>query len=102
MIVAIFRSRLRPNLGEDYQECNARMNEIAKSLPGFISVKGFVASDGERVSIHEWESAEQFRVWVEHPEHQEAKVRGRQDYYEDYTCYICDEPKVYGFAREQN
>lgn len=100
MLVAIFRSRLRPNLGEEYQACNQRMNEIARSLPGFISVKGFVASDGERVSVHEWESPERFRAWVEHPEHLEAKMRGRQDFYEDYTCYICDAPKVYGFSRE--
>jgi heme-degrading monooxygenase HmoA len=100
MLVAIFRSRLRPNLGEDYQTCNKRMKEILGSLPGFISCKGFTASDGERVSIVEWDSPEHFRAWVEHPEHLEAKERGRQDYYEDYTCYICDDPKVYGFSRD--
>ncbi|MGK0170384.1 MAG: antibiotic biosynthesis monooxygenase (ABM) superfamily enzyme [Gammaproteobacteria bacterium] len=56
MLVAIFRSRLRPDLGADYEACNKRMHEIASSLPGFISVKGFVAADGESVSVHEWES----------------------------------------------
>ena len=99
MLVAVFRSRLRPNLGDDYLACNERMREIATSLPGFISVKGFVATDGERVSVHEWESPEQFRAWVEHPEHLEAKQRGRLDYYENYTCYICEKPRVYGFER---
>ena len=45
---------------------------------------------------------EQFRVWVEHPEHLEAKKRGRANYYEDYTCYICDGPNVYGFSGNEN
>jgi heme-degrading monooxygenase HmoA len=101
MIFVVFRSRKRPNLGDDYSACNKRMNEIAKSLPGFISVKGFTADDGESVSIHLWETAEQLRVWVEHPEHLEAKERGRREYYEDYTCYICEDPRQYGFSRQE-
>ena len=98
MVVVVFRSRMRPNLGDDFLACNKRMNEIAKSLPGFISVKGFTADDGEQVSIHLWETAEQLRAWTEHPEHLEAKERGRRDYYEEYTCFICEDPRKYGFS----
>ena len=97
MIVVVFRSRLRPNLGEDYVACTKRMWKIVESLPGFISAKGYTADDGEKVSIHEWESAEHFRAWEEHPEHVVAKERGRRDFYEDYSCYICDQPREYRF-----
>jgi heme-degrading monooxygenase HmoA len=100
MIVVVFRSRLRPNLGEDYVACSKRMREIAQSLPGFISVKGYTADDGERVSIHEWESAEHLRAWREHPEHVEAQERGRRDFYEAYSCYVLDQPREYRFSRD--
>ena len=33
------------------------MNEIARTMPGYISHKGFFADDGERVTIVEFEHA---------------------------------------------
>ena len=101
MVIVVFRARMRPNLGDDYLACNQRMLEIAQSMPGFVSVKGYTAADGEGVSIHVWETADQLRAWIEHPEHLEAKERGRQDYYEDYTCFVCEDPRQYGFSRSE-
>ncbi len=34
------------------------MSALAKAMPGYISHKGFVAEDGERVTIVEFESDE--------------------------------------------
>ena len=94
MIIVVFRSRLRPDLGEDYLACTNRMWEIVQSLPRFNSAKGYTADDGEKVSIHEWESAEHLRAWEEHLE---AKDLGRRHFYEDYSCYICDQPREYHY-----
>ena len=51
MIVTVFRSRLRPDVREKYVALADRMNEIARTMPGYISHKGFFAEDGERVTI---------------------------------------------------
>ena len=63
MIVTIFRSRLNPAAQEDYARWAARMGELAQQMPGYISHKGFVAEDGERVTIVEFESEQTQRVW---------------------------------------
>lgn len=62
MIVTVFRSRLMPGVREDYLALAARMNEIARAMPGYISHKGFFADDGERVTVVEFESEEAMRA----------------------------------------
>jgi len=51
MIVTVFRSRLMPGVREEYLALAERMNELAKTMPGYISHKGFFAEDGERVTV---------------------------------------------------
>src|SRR6185437_2763744 len=63
MIVTVFRSRLMPGVRDEYLVLAERMNEIAKTMPGYISHKGFFADDGERVTIVEFESEEGMRAW---------------------------------------
>ena len=49
------------------------MQQIARTIPGYISHKGFWAEDGERVTIVEFEHEEGQRAWRMHPEHLEAQ-----------------------------
>ncbi len=58
MITTIFRSRLNLEYLADYQETSARIDALARTVPGFISIKNFAAEDGERLSIVEFESWE--------------------------------------------
>ena len=64
MIVTVFRSRLMPDVREDYVALADRMNEIARTMPGYISHKGFFAEDGERVTVVEFEDEEAMRAWL--------------------------------------
>jgi len=41
MIATVFRSRLMPGVQDEYVKLVERMNQIARSLPGYISHKGF-------------------------------------------------------------
>lgn len=99
MIVAIFRARVRPDHADRYYALADEMGEIARSMPGFISWKGYFAEDGERVSVHEWESAEALEAWRTHPEHLRIQELGRQDFYDEYTLYVMDEPRRSRFVR---
>ena len=98
MIVAIFRARIRADQEREYHRKAEEMAAIARELPGFISFKAYIAPDGERVSVHEWESAEHLRAWRERPEHQRMQAYGRENFYEEYTLYVCDEPRTSRFA----
>ncbi len=48
MIVTVFRSRLEDGARQEYLEWVARRVEIARTMPGCLSHKGFTAEDGER------------------------------------------------------
>ena len=100
MVVAIFRARIRQDRAKEYFALADEMAKIARSLPGFISWKGYASDDGERVSVHEWETAEDLAVWRNHPEHVRVQALGRERYYDEYTLYVCDQPRESRFARE--
>jgi heme-degrading monooxygenase HmoA len=89
MIVTVFRSRLNPGAQEEYGPMAKRMSELARAIPGYISHKGFVADDGERVTIVEFESEEAMRQWRIDPEHAKAKRRGIESFFSDYKFQIC-------------
>ena len=101
MIVAIFRARIRQELTEEYYRRADEMAAIATTMPGFLSYKAYTAPDGERVSIHEWESAEHLKAWREHPEHRQMQSYGRENFYLEYTLYVCDEPRESRFVLEK-
>lgn len=88
MVVTIFRSRLKPGAEAEYGEWAERMSQLAKTMPGYVSHKGFVAPDGERVTIVEFASEEAQRAWRMHPEHVAAQKKGRQDFYAEYRLQV--------------
>ena len=100
MIVTVFRSRLMPGVREDYVALVDRMVELATSMPGYISHKGFFAEDGERVTIVEFESEEAQRAWRMQPEHREAQRKARDVYYESYSVQVCEVRRETKFDRK--
>src|SRR6185295_1440048 len=89
MIVTVFRSRLRPDSLDEYYEWATRMSGLAKTMPGCISHKGFVAEDGERVTIVEFEDEESQRGWSRLSDHVDAKKKGRADFYSEFKIQVC-------------
>jgi heme-degrading monooxygenase HmoA len=89
MIVTVFRSRLKPEAEAEYGEWAARMSELAATMPGYISHKGFVAADGERVTIVEFESEAAQRAWSRQRDHVDAQKKGRKDFYSEYRLLVC-------------
>jgi heme-degrading monooxygenase HmoA len=89
MIVTVFRSRLRPGVREEYVALAEKIAAIARTMPGFISHKGYFADDGERVSIAEFEHEEGMRAWRTNPEHIAAQTLARTKYYTEYNVQIC-------------
>jgi heme-degrading monooxygenase HmoA len=90
MIVTVFRSRLRPGVRDEYLALVNRMAELAATMPGYISHKGFFADDGERVTVVEFESQEGMRTWRMHPEHRAAQRKARELYYSEYNLQVCE------------
>ncbi|MGE0789085.1 MAG: antibiotic biosynthesis monooxygenase [Sandaracinaceae bacterium] len=101
MIVTVFRSRLREEHLTEYLDVAAHIDALAHTMPGFVAIKTFVADDGERVSVVEFETMEQQRAWLEHPEHREAQRLGRERFYSAYRIDVCERLRGHGWGREQ-
>ena len=99
-IVTVFRSRVRNETLGEYAPLATRMSELATKMPGYVSHKGFVADDGERVTIVEFESEEAHRAWAQHAEHVEAKKKGRSTFYAEYKIQICAVQRESEFTRK--
>ena len=99
MVISIFRSRLRQENADQFQELADRMMKIAERMPGFISYKLYTSADGERCSIVEFESHEQLLAWRDLPEHRRAQEVGRERYYEEYTLRVTDPVRESRFER---
>ena len=100
MIVTVFRSRLLPGVREEYVALVERMAEIAATIPGYVSHKGFFADDGERVTVVEFATEEGMRAWRMHPEHREAQRKARQIYYSEYHIQVCELKREHRFRRD--
>src|ERR1043166_4824211 len=89
MIVTGFRSRLNADAQQDYAPMAKRLGELAGSMPGYVSHKGFVAEDGERLTLVEFVSEDALKAWATHPEHVDAKRLGKRRFFADYRVQIC-------------
>jgi heme-degrading monooxygenase HmoA len=101
MMVIVFRNRRTPEgESEDYKQWSTRMGEIARKMPGYISHKGYVAEDGERLSLFEWESADTLHAWSVHPDHVPIKKMGRQKFFTKYRLQVCELVRESKFKRD--
>jgi heme-degrading monooxygenase HmoA len=97
MVITVFRSRLKPGIEDEYERWSERIGALAETMPGFISARDYVAPDGERVAIVEFESAETQRAWAQHPQHVEAQQKGRRDFYSEYRIQVCTVEREHRF-----
>lgn len=100
-MVVVFRARRTPEGdGGEYRQWFRRMSELACEMPGYISHKGYVADDGERLTLFEWGSAATLRAWATHPEHIPVKNLGRQKFYTEYHLQVCELVRESKFRRD--
>jgi len=99
MIVTVFRSRLRKEGRQAYFELAPRMAELARTMPGYRSHKVFVAEDGERLTLVEFEDEASQRAWATQADHVAAKKQGRADFYAEYSLQVCEVLRESRFPR---
>lgn len=99
-VVTVFRNRLRPESTEAYADELAVVADLARSMPGFIETKTFVAEDGERCTVVTFADEESHRGWRDHPRHREAQRHGISDYYAEYSIAVGTTSYASAFVRE--
>ena len=103
MCLVVFRNRKRADIDYPaYQADAQRMMELAQQQPGYLSFKSYAAEDGEVVALSEWADEASARAWGRLAEHAVVQGRGRAAYYESYTLFACDNPRIHEFRREDH
>jgi heme-degrading monooxygenase HmoA len=99
MVVILFRSKLRPEAGDDYGKMAQAMDAHARTFPGFLDVKAFKADDGERLTLVWWQDEETLRAWATDVKHRAAQNLGRDKWYEYYKIEVAQVIRTNAFDR---
>lgn len=88
----IFSSTLVENTDE-YQRISNDLEELAKTIPGFLGYEAARADLGIFISF--WKDLE----WKAVQDHQEAQKRGYKEWYSAFKIRIAKVERDYGFER---
>jgi heme-degrading monooxygenase HmoA len=99
-IVTVFRSRLRPDAGQDYVDRATEMARLAATMPGLVDVTAFTADDGERLTLVTFADEPSQRAWREHAEHRLAQRAGRDRFYAEYSIQVCETVRTRRFVAQ--
>jgi len=103
MFLVVFRNRKHAGIElAPYDADAARMEQLASEQPGYISFKSYAADDDEVVAISEWQDEASASAWGRHAEHLAVQGRGREAYYQSYTLFVCADPCVSQFERNED
>lgn len=89
-VLTVFRSRLRADNLDEYEEAAERMSALATAMPGYVDHKAFTADDGERVTVVTFADRSTHQAWRDHADHRTAQRRGREDFYTTYSIQVAD------------
>jgi heme-degrading monooxygenase HmoA len=102
-IVVIFKTHLREGANaKEYERTSRRMREIVGEIPGFISIKGYTAEDGEEIDIVRFSDEKALEAWRTQPEHRSTQERGRKEFYDHYWVQACRVFREYEFSIERS
>lgn len=92
----IFASVRRDYDDEAYQQTAARMMELAASQAGFLGVDS-ARSEGLGITVSYWQDQEAIHAWKHQVEHTEARRKGRENWYRQYSLRVALVERAYGF-----
>lgn len=80
----------------EFHRLNAIIDEVARSMPGFLGVDSWIAAEGDQRNVtYYWSDLETLREFSTHPAHQEAK-RQYARWYKGYHIVVSEVLRSYG------
>ena len=93
----IFTSN-RTEVDQGYADMAIKMENLAKSQPGFLGVES--AKEVIGITVSYWKNLESIAKWREHTEHMLAQTKGKSEWYQKYSVRICKVEREYHFFKE--
>lgn len=95
---AVIFTSTRVKEDQGYAEMAKTMEKLARQQPGFLGLES--AKEDIGITVSYWESLASIANWKEHTQHQTAQIKGREDWYSQYSVRICKVEREYQFFKE--
>lgn len=92
---AVIFTSVRTEGDGDYSETAARMEELAREVPGYLGIESARSADGFGITVSYWASEAAIAEWKRHMEHRAAQARGKQEWYERYEIRVAKVERAY-------
>ncbi|MGW2706202.1 antibiotic biosynthesis monooxygenase family protein [Streptomyces sp. NPDC001340] len=97
---AVVFTSARTDLDPDgYTDTARHLSDLVRSIPGFLGEDFAHTPGGLAISVAYFRDLAGIEEWRRHPEHLDAKRRGRERWYERYVIHIARVESSHGFAR---
>ena len=90
----IFSSRRTPG-DNGYDAMAEQMDELAKTMPGYLGIESARGADGFGITVSYWESEAAIANWKRNAAHLEAQRKGRAEWYETYAVRVAKVERAY-------
>lgn len=92
MYVVTFFTEIHEGVTEEYESWSRKMQDLARSQPGFLGFEAVQQKDGKGISVSFWKTLEDIQNWKSHPEHLEAQKIGRERFYKSLKIIVSKTP----------
>lgn len=93
---AVIFSNLRTDGDNGYAVMGTRMQELAKSQPGYLGYESARDEQGFGITVSYWADDDAARAWKQIQEHAVAQQRGLEVWYSDYQVRVATVNRAYG------
>jgi heme-degrading monooxygenase HmoA len=84
-----------------YGETSARMEALAREVPGYLGIESARGTDGFGITVSYWASEAAIAEWKRHIEHQAAQARGKREWYAGYEVRVARVERARGVPPER-
>jgi heme-degrading monooxygenase HmoA len=93
---AVIFSSIRTDGDRGYASMEEQMEELAKTMPGYLGIHSARDSSGIGITVSYWQTEADISRWKENAEHLDAQELGKSSWYSDYTIRIAKVERAYG------
>ncbi len=81
---------------QGYEETARLMQELARTMPGFLGIESARSTDGLfGITVSYWRDEASIRNWRRYSEHVMAQERGKREWYQHYELRIARVERAY-------
>ena len=84
---------------EGYGAAARRMDELAKTQPGYLGLDSARGDDGLGVTVSYWADAASAKAWKANAEHAAVRDMGRERWYAHYRLIVASVDHAYAWTK---